>query len=757
MGCGCGSDEKPEEKKPEEKKPEETKPEENEEQQNRGGRQPNSTPPPPANFDEFDENTVEPLPQPTADFQNGVYHPSDDEEITTYFEACSPGLLYRIIKGNTWSFYNASRVYEMHIQFTFSASSAIEALGETKISHDENGDIVADAVCYPNQMIQYIRGSMDMLTSKIKALPLSEEFLQRKAAENGQIINSEMQEMQIPPDVSDEEALRQCVERNVMFVDRKFPPTQNSISKGSRKAMKTVPWARPSMYLQPDLLPHTRIFRERPNPLHVSQSVLGDSWIISALAAVTVQPAFIRSCFYHPHDPRLTRKENAHGGYRVTLNTSGWWQNVVVDDYFPVIGTLVKYAKSSTDVTELWISLIEKAYAKIHLSYAQIVAGDPLMLIQDVTGFPTSRFDEVFNNTENPGESIAFANRLENNIRKQNLVIVHTPCRDRSRPEHDRERESIYNEAGLVMGHAYVVRKVVPLEDRGVETALLQICNPWSKGVRWPGDWREGSSRWEENVTASQNCNRGVERDGNFWVSWEEAQRYFSGCGIAFTRPNCFDYRIQGRFQNQIPSVCLKIDVQASTTATLVLSMGDHRGTSKGDEDYAPILLSLGQGNGELHSVKITDNTHLDVEQPSKLFSFIQSRDVAMTVTLEPEHSPYFVVPRIMAEGASSNYVIGMLTESRLDAAISVSFVGLPNDSKAFTNFPVFDATPARSVSATYQIRSPEREYPKEFTHSEMTESGRGGRGAGRGGNDDMSPQEAQPELDGQQQQGQLE
>eukprot|EP00796_Vickermania_ingenoplastis_P011723 gene11723-8068_t len=716
MGCGCGSDEA--EKAPgEQKNNDEMR--DNESPQERRERSP---PPAHGSYDEFQEQTIQPLPQPTADYQVGIYRPSDDEEVTTYFEACSPGLLYRIIKGDTWSFYNASRVYEMHIQFTFAGSSAIEALGETKTSTDENNDIVAEAVCYPNEMIQYIRGSADMLTSKIKALPLSEGFLQRKAAENGQYIEQEMRQMQAPENATDDEALARCLDDNCMFVDRHFLPNQNSISAGSRKAMKTVPWARPQMYLHQDLQDQIRTFREEPQPTTVSQSVLGDSWVVSALSAVALQPQYIRSCFYHPHDPRLTREENAHGAYRVTLNKNGWWKNIIVDNYFPVIGSMVKYARSNKEVTEMWVSVLEKAYAKMHQSYAQIVAGDPLMLIQDITGFPTSRYDEAFN-SEDHAEAMEFVQRLVGHIDRGHIVIVHTPCRDRSRPEHDRERETIYSEAGLVMGHAYVVRKIVPIEDNGTDSALLQICNPWSKGVKWPGEWREGSRKWEDNFSAAQKCNNGRESNGNFWVSWEEAQRFFSGCGVVFSRPRCMDYRIAGNFRNQIPSVSLKINVQSHATVTFILSMPDHRGTSKAEDDYAPVLLSLGQSAGDPHSVKITENTHLDVEQPSKLFSFIQSRDVAMTVNLSPENSPYFLVPRIMAEGVSSPYVIGIITESRFGSSIEAEFISIQDDSKVFTNFPVFDGTEAQPISTTYQVRQIDRTAPKEYTNTRLVES----------------------------------
>lgn len=663
-------------------------------------------------LDEFDERSVKPVDKRLEDLQRGFYKAEPGEEVTTYFESCYPGLLYRIVKGNTWSFYNASRVYEMDINFTFTPNSEITPLGKTKMSTDENGDLVTQAVCYPNELIEYLCGSVDMITSKIRALPLSENYLRGQEAKYRAIIDAERQAMKTNPSVSAEEALESCIKDGTMFVDREFLPSQESVTKGSRKAMKPVPWARPQMYLAPQLVEHIRLFRREPRPSEVSQSVLGDSWVVSGLSALAKSGELVKSCFYHPRDPKLTRLEQARGAYRVTINKDGWWQNYIVDSYLPVIGSQPKFARSNTEVCEMWVSILEKVYAKAFGSYAQIIAGDPLMLMQDLSGFPTSRYDDAFC-TQDPEDSINFARKLENHLRRNHFVIVHTPCRDRTRSEGDRERQAYYTEADLVMGHAYVVEEMHLIKDDNTDTALLRICNPWGRGIPWAGEWREGSDKWSKNQEAAQKCQSGKAGPMSFWIEWKEALRYFSGCGVMFTNMNAIDYRVCGLFQNEIPTVSLEISVKKSIKMTFILSVPDHRGTSEAEKEYHPILLSLGQGSGDPAAIKIIKNTHLDVEQPSKLFSFIQSRDVAMTVSLDSDHSPYVLVPRIMAEGASSPYRIGILTEEPCGSEnLSVRCFQRPATSKVFTNFPMFDSTEGVSVSTTFQVRPVSRAFP---------------------------------------------
>eukprot|EP00796_Vickermania_ingenoplastis_P006534 gene6534-4710_t len=114
-----------------------------------------------------------------------VYYPGDGEIVNTYFDAESPGLLYRIIRGDIWCFYNSSQKYATYIQFTFARSSShIEPLGETKLSNDENGDIVAEAHCLPDQKIPFIFGSAEMLSNKIKSLPLRSRSVNENGSES---------------------------------------------------------------------------------------------------------------------------------------------------------------------------------------------------------------------------------------------------------------------------------------------------------------------------------------------------------------------------------------------------------------------------------------------------------------------------------------------------------------------------------------------------------------------------------------------
>lgn len=87
----------------------------------------------------------------------------------------------------------------------------------------------------------------------------------------------------------------------------------------------------------------------------------------------------------------ITKEYNEEGIYRLKICKNGEWQEVVVDDYFPCVPNgLPMFSRGHGN--ELWVLLLEKAYAKVHGGYKNIVAGKPHEAMQDLTGCPTTCF-----------------------------------------------------------------------------------------------------------------------------------------------------------------------------------------------------------------------------------------------------------------------------------------------------------------------------------------------------------------------------
>ncbi|KAJ1399286.1 hypothetical protein B484DRAFT_339454, partial [Ochromonadaceae sp. CCMP2298] len=102
-------------------------------------------------------------------------------------------------------------------------------------------------------------------------------------------------------------------------------------------------------------------------PNDIRQGALGDCWLLCAIAALTEFPLLIEDLFE-------TKEVNGAGCYRIRLCKNAWWQSVRVDDFFPCFpGAGAIYTRSNGN--ELWVMLLEKAYAKACGSYEAIKSG----------------------------------------------------------------------------------------------------------------------------------------------------------------------------------------------------------------------------------------------------------------------------------------------------------------------------------------------------------------------------------------------
>lgn len=98
-------------------------------------------------------------------------------------------------------------------------------------------------------------------------------------------------------------------------------------------------------------------------PTDIKQGDCGDCYFLSSISSVAEYPERIENVF-------ITKEVNAAGCYAMRLFINGERHEVVVDDYFPW-STLKEnwaFSKSMQD-KEIWVLLLEKAWAKIFGSY----------------------------------------------------------------------------------------------------------------------------------------------------------------------------------------------------------------------------------------------------------------------------------------------------------------------------------------------------------------------------------------------------
>ena len=123
-------------------------------------------------------------------------------------------------------------------------------------------------------------------------------------------------------------------------------------------------------------------------PNDIKQGRCGDCYFLASLSALAEYPERIKRIF-------LTQTINEAGCYAVQLYINGERRTVVVDDYFPYDSATETWAFSqpsrvdNTRLSEIWVLVLEKAWAKLHGSYERIEAGFAENVLRDLTGAPT--------------------------------------------------------------------------------------------------------------------------------------------------------------------------------------------------------------------------------------------------------------------------------------------------------------------------------------------------------------------------------
>ena len=178
-----------------------------------------------------------------------------------------------------------------------------------------------------------------------------------------------------------------CILNRISFIDDSFPPTNQSLYYNERidqsgslfdslqrlKRTTVNQWLRAEQ-IKCDingLTAHSSsngwaVFR-KPMYSDISQGILGNCWLLSALAVLAERPDLIKKIV-------ITKEICKQGAYQIRLCKDGKWCTVLIDDLLPCDsnGQLV-YSQAKRK--QLWVPLIEKAVAKLYGCYESLISG----------------------------------------------------------------------------------------------------------------------------------------------------------------------------------------------------------------------------------------------------------------------------------------------------------------------------------------------------------------------------------------------
>ena len=244
-----------------------------------------------------------------------------------------------------------------------------------------------------------------------------------------------------------------------------------------------------------------KVFEGKIEMDDIIQGNIGDCYFLTAISALSNYPYLINEKF-------RTIEYSELGYYEIILFIDGEWQVVFVDDYFPVYKSSTQFLFATPHNNELWVILLEKAWAKVNGGYALIEGGMIDEAFLALTGFPS---EYISHDGLEPQE--LFEKILESS--KENIVMG---CG--SLGETDKETVD-----GIVCSHAYTLSQAKLYKDPVEDIELIQVRNPWGQ-TEWEGPWSDNSSLWTPKLREYFNCV--ANDDGIFWIDYNNyASRFF--------------------------------------------------------------------------------------------------------------------------------------------------------------------------------------------------------------------------------------
>lgn len=294
-------------------------------------------------------------------------------------------------------------------------------------------------------------------------------------------------------------------ELNEPFEDEGFPPDQRSVTTSESvfqlnpeetEVLQSLEYARIS-----DIYGRKKIqLFDKIEPNSIQQGCLCNSYFLSALSSLAENPERIQRCF-------VSQELNEVGCYAIELFLNGEKTEIVIDDYLPVYKDSTDLAFSTSTGDDIWVQLLEKAWAKANGGYDKIVFGLSGEVLRAITGAPTFVFSHEACKPDDLWK------QLKSGIRANYAMLVSLDAEDYN-----------YDEEDCVSNFSYTIIGTYKVNTSKGNVKLIKIRNPWGN-FEWKGDWSDSSRLWTPNI--KEEVEWESNENGIFYMSIEDYHENF--------------------------------------------------------------------------------------------------------------------------------------------------------------------------------------------------------------------------------------
>ena len=380
-----------------------------------------------------------------------------------------------------------------------------------------------------------------------KILEEIEKQNQNKISEEKKIIEEKKEIIINPKEIFIYKNQKIISENSSSWIDPLFKPEKNSLcpcnSQGGwifpdKVTKSDVQGWNNYIWLRPEEIYDTKnyeIFHEGVSVDDIIQGSLGDCYFLSVIGSLCNNIKLIEKLFY-------SLKKSKNNQYGINFYINGKWKLILIDDYFPARNTsFKKFSFSYSSNKEIWVPLLEKAWAKINGCYAKIGTG----------GLPNEVYDlcsEAYN------EYILIKNKNKEKLwqeifegEKKNYLMTAGTTKNTN----NFKLEKI----GLTPGHAYTVLGILEINKEKV----IKLRNPWGN-FEFSGDWSDYSSKWTEELKIKYEFNK--KNDGTFYMSYNDFLKYFITIGFCKIHPDYINNNIKIKKEKNNKCQLIKIKIE---------------------------------------------------------------------------------------------------------------------------------------------------------------------------------------------------
>ncbi|KAL5976765.1 Calpain-type cysteine protease dek1 [Asimina triloba] len=478
----------------------------------------------------------------------------------------------------------------------------------------------------------------------------------------------EINQRMLSVEIAVKEALSARGEKH--FTDQEFPPTDNSLFVDPDKppSKLQIPkvvsqWMRPTEIVKETGVDfHPCLFSGSVNPSDVCQGRLGDCWFLSAVAVLTEVSRI--------SEVIITPNFNEEGIYTVRFCIQGEWVPVVVDDWIPCESPGKPAFATSRKKNELWVSILEKAYAKLHGSYEALEGG----LVQDALVDLTGGAGEEIDMRSAQAQIDLASGRLWSQLLrfKQEGFLLGAGSPSGS--------DIHISSSGIVQGHAYSLLQVREVDGH----KLVQIRNPWANEVEWNGPWSDSSPEWTDRMKHKLK-HVPQAKDGIFWMSWQDFQIHFRSIYVCRVYPPEMRYSVHGQWRGYSAGGCQDYDTWHQNP--------QYRLRATGPEASFPIHVFITLTQGVSFSRKTAGLRNYQSSHDSLMFyigmrilktrgrraayniylhesvggtDYVNSREISCEMVLEPDPKGYTIVPTTIHPGEEAPFILSVFTKAAI-------------------------------------------------------------------------------------------